>query len=45
MPPKKKTDKKPDTEEPTGPSIYKELLTKQIPELTIDLTAPISVLL
>jgi len=42
-----KTDKKAPTDEPEylGPNIYKELLTKQVPELKMDLNAPISVLL
>lgn len=38
--------KKPDDEpEFKGPNIYKELLTKQVPELEMDLNAPISVIL
>lgn len=46
MPPKKKTDaKKQVVEENDGPSIYKELLIKQVPELKLDLDAPVSVLL
>ncbi len=46
MPPKKKTDaKKQVVEEFSGPNIYKELLVKQVPELVMDLNAPVSVLL
>jgi hypothetical protein len=50
MPPKKKADAKKgggpsDEPEYKGPNIYKELLTKQVPELEMDLNAPISVIL
>lgn len=42
-----KNDKKQTAEEPenTGPNIYKELLTKQVPELVMDLNADLTVLL
>jgi hypothetical protein len=44
---KKGNDKKSPSDEPEykGPNIYKELLTKLVPEIEMDLNAPDSVLL
>ena len=46
MPPKKKAEKKPGDElEFKGPTIYSELLTKQIKELNVNLQAPDEILI
>lgn len=46
MPPKKGTKPKAnDKTEYKGPNVYKELLTKQVPELAVDMMAPIEVIL
>jgi hypothetical protein len=44
---KAKKEKKPSSDEPEykGPNIYKELLTKQVPEIEMDLNAPDTILL
>ena len=46
MPPKKKPEKKPagDEDEYKGPNIYKELLTKLVPEIEMNLNAPDNIL-
>lgn len=42
-----KADAKAASDEPeyNGPNIYKELLTKQVPELEVDLNAPLDIIL